>query len=90
LEIPSEQHVRIQAAFQQHVNNAVAKTVNLPAEATREEIAAIYRQAYQLGCKGVTVFRYGSKGEQVLELGMDEAPYEREYFTKCDPGACHL
>jgi ribonucleoside-diphosphate reductase alpha chain len=90
LEIPSEQHVRIQAAFQQHVNNAVAKTVNLPADATREEVAAIYRLAHQLGCKGVTVFRYGSKAEQVLELGVDEVPYEREYFTKCDPGACRL
>jgi len=78
------------AAFQKHVDNAVSKTVNLPAEASPNDVAAAYRLAYQLGCKGVTVFRYGSKPEGMLQLGLGEAPEEREYFTKCDPGACRL
>lgn len=90
LEIPPEQHVRIQAAFQKHVDNAVSKTVNLPKDATPADVAAVYRLAHQLGCKGVTVFRYGSKAEAVLELGLGESPEEKENFARCDPGACRL
>ncbi len=90
LEIPPQQHVRIQAAFQKYVDNAVSKTVNLPAEASPDDVKAAYLLAYRLGCKGVTVFRYGSKSETTLELGLAESPEEREYFTKCDPGACRL
>jgi ribonucleoside-diphosphate reductase alpha chain len=90
LEIPPEQHVQVQAAFQRHVDNAVSKTVNLPSEATPSDVAGVYRLAHQLGCKGITVFRYGSKSEHVLQLGIGEKLEEREYFTKCDPGACRL
>lgn len=90
LEIPPEQHVRIQAAFQSAVDNAVSKTVNLPHEATPTDIANVYRLAHRLGCKGITVFRYGSTGTQVLELGAGEEPYEREHFVRCDPEACKL
>jgi ribonucleoside-diphosphate reductase alpha chain len=90
LEISPEQHLRIQAAFQKHVDNAVSKTVNLPSEASADEVAAAYLLAYRLGCKGVTVFRYGSKSEGALQLGLGETAEEREYFTKCDPGACRL
>jgi ribonucleoside-diphosphate reductase alpha chain len=90
LEVPPEQHVRVEAAFQKHVDNAVSKTVNLPADASVEQVAGVYGLAHKLGCKGVTVFRYGSKANQVLRLGAEEEPYELEYFTRCDPDACKL
>jgi ribonucleoside-diphosphate reductase alpha chain len=90
LEVPPEQHVRVQAAFQKYVDNAVSKTVNLPAGASVEQIANVYALAHKLGCKGITVYRYGSKTDQVLRLGTEEEPYEREYFTRCDPDDCRL
>lgn len=90
LEILPEDHLRVQAAFQKHTDNAVSKTINLPHNASADEIARIYRQAWECGCKGVTVFRYGSKGEQVLHLGTRETVEEREHFARCDPEACKL
>ncbi|WP_157198728.1 adenosylcobalamin-dependent ribonucleoside-diphosphate reductase [Methanohalophilus mahii] len=69
LEIQPRWHVRMQAAFQKHVDNAVAKTVNLPHEATVEDFREVYMLAYRLKCKGIAAYRYGSKAEQVLEIG---------------------
>jgi ribonucleoside-diphosphate reductase alpha chain len=90
LEIAPEDHLRVQAAFQKHTDSAVSKTINLPQTATAEEVGAIYRRAWEWGLKGITVFRYGSKGQQVLQLGVGETPEEHEYFARCDPEACKL
>lgn len=73
-DIDPEWHVRMQAAFQRHVDSAVSKTVNLRREATPKDIARIYLLAHQFGCKGITVFRDGCKGDQVLTPGAAEAP----------------
>jgi ribonucleoside-diphosphate reductase alpha chain len=72
-DLPAKAHLDIQAAFQRHVDNAVSKTINLPAEATSDEVEAIYVDAWRRELKGVTVFREGCKGMAVLERGSDGA-----------------
>lgn len=71
-DVPPAHHVRMQAAFQRHSDSGVSKTINLPPTATPRDVADAFRLAHHLGCKGLTVFRSGSRGDQVLSCAQHQ------------------
>jgi len=73
-DVTPRQHLQVQSAFQKYADNSVSKTINLPSKSTVEEVRQIFLLAYKLKCKGITVYRYGSKEDQVLSLD----PWEKD------------
>lgn len=97
-DITPNDHLQIQSAFQKYTDNAVSKTINLPGDATVADVRNIFLMAYMLKCKGITVYRYGSREQQVLSFGYSDqmAPgisgelltAGPEYSGGCVAGTC--
>jgi len=97
-DVPPKHHLRIQAAFQKYTDNSVSKTINLPFDSTVEDVRKIYLLANQLKCKGITIYRYDTKKNQVLAFDsrigeereelLDFIMAESEYAGGCPSGMC--
>lgn len=88
-DIKPESHVKIQAAFQKYTDNAVSKTVNLRHTANEDDIKEVFLLAHKLRCKGITVYRDGSKKEQVLNIIKDKVHAGSEYSGGCQGTTCN-
>jgi ribonucleoside-diphosphate reductase alpha chain len=87
LDIDPDWHVRMQAAFQESVDNAISKTINLRKDAGTGDVRKAFLLAYELKCKGITIYRYGSKSEQVLSFG-GYVSAESDYAGGCPGRSC--
>ncbi len=78
-QVEPEWHVKIQSAWQKYFDNSISKTVNFPHDATVEDVKTVYMQAWKMGCKGVTIYRDGSKGDQVLSISSHVSTSPRQH-----------